>query len=604
MRAVRASIYAAIALYVVAQFGFGKYFFLLDLFPMVSKRNLIRQIYFYSGLYGGSLPVKALQLLIPPFIYQRLILFLIIFLSGLSMDVLTDLYVNSNVSKLLASIIYMINPFTYIRILVGHWMFMLSYSLLPLGVKLFEDLLREPTPLKAVDMALVETLISFSSHVFVISLFIYALIALARGLRLKHLKAIALASILYAFLNAYWLIPSLTAYSTGKTILSKTSKNVLEVFAPKGTLFDIFAMYGFWKLGYIYPKNYLYPYWIFIFIILFSFCIYGIDSVTLPYALTLVVGLAFASGIRGPFSGLMSYFYTHTILSGMRDSQKFTAMIVLSYSILCSRSVERIKFRKISIILIILFLIYSYSFFTGFSHQIRTGDFPRDWYKVRHMLEEDRGNYKVLFLPWHLYMWFKWVPDRNKLVANPAQGFFDNVLCSQSAEIFRPSSLMSLFNSKGLSKRLALMGVKYVIVAREGDYGMYLNRLKSAKGFKEIYSGKYLCLFEDTSFKGILLTGNTLNFSSMKPAEFKVLSPVKIHVFSGERYLLLLYRYSPEWRINGAKGVDFKGVCLFKGRSGDIVYTRFYRVNLPSYILSLLAILTIAIWRCYICSRS
>jgi len=53
---------------------------------------------------------------------------------------------------------------------------------------------------------------------------------------------------------------------------------------------------------------------------------------------------------------------------------------------------------------------YSFTMFNGFWGQLKPTDYPKDWYEVNEFLNQDNQDFNVLFLPWHLYMDFKWLP--------------------------------------------------------------------------------------------------------------------------------------------------------------------------------------------------
>jgi len=66
-----------------------------------------------------------------------------------------------------------------------------------------------------------------------------------------------------------------------------------------------------------------------------------------------------------------------------------------------------------------------YSDAIGFWGQLKPTDYPEDWYEINDILNNDPQDFNVLFLPWHQYMDFKWIPNTQKRVANPASNFFD-----------------------------------------------------------------------------------------------------------------------------------------------------------------------------------
>jgi len=602
-------IYVLLALIVAAQFGLKGYIFTLDLIPVVSHIEILKAFYgFKPPVYGGFLPFQLLNFIIPACLFQRLIIFLILFLSGISADTLAGRFVKSDIARLYAGLLYMINPFTYVRLLVGHWIILFSYSLLPLGIHTFLNVLEKVDLKSSIEFAFVQTLIGFNSHMLVISLILYIIIMCVER---RFTKWLLVSFMLFFLLSAYWIVPLLTY--RGSTLLAHITLKDLKVFAPRGTLFDLMAMYGFWKPGYLYAKDFLYPYWMYIFLIIFGLAVVGFlyfdkRRMALTFALIWIVGFALASGIKGPFSNIMTFLFEKTLLKGMRDSQKFVAMLVLSYSMLGAVGLEYIgrRWKKIAPLLLIIPLVYSFTFFNCFAGQIHPCDFPKDWYKVKAFLDNDSDEFRVLFFPWHLYMTFHWVKDRNKLIANPAPLFFDREVISAKnieipgvyTEIYTPYQVyvMKLLKNKSkihdFGKLVAVMGVKYILLTKEVDYKDY-SFLFNQSDLKLVMETENFYVFENLNFKGLSFS---LNGSKATRAQIEIINPAEVLVHSKGKTLIMTWEYSPYWTLNGIRPFKAYGVvCGFDINGGYFVYERFYRVCLPAYIISSLSALAL-IW--------
>ncbi len=604
-------IYALLALIVITQFGLKGYIFTLDWVPVVSHIEILKAFYgFKSSIYGGTLPLQLLNLILPAWLFQRMVIFLVLFLSGISADTLAGRFVKSDIARLYAGLLYMINPFTYIRLLVGHWIILFSYALLPLGVHTFLNILERRNLNSSLEFAFVQTLIGFNAHMLLISFILYIIIL---GIERRFTKWLPASFVLFFLLSTYWVIPLMTC--KGSTLLAHITLRDLKVFAPKGSLFNLMAMYGFWKPGYLYAKDFLYPYWMYIFLIIFSLSIVGFicsnrKDIALAFALIWIIGFALASGIKGPFSNLMKFLFEKTILKGMRDSQKFVAMLVLSYSILGAVGLEYIgrRWRKIAPLLLIIPLIYSFTFFNCFAGQIHPCDFPKDWYKVKAFLDKDCDEFRVLFFPWHLYMTFHWVEDRNKLIANPAPLFFDKEVISAKnieipgvyTEIYTPYQVyvMDLLKNKSrihnLGRFVAVMGVKYILLTKEVDYKNYFF-LFNQSDLKLVMKTKNFYVFRNLDFKGLAFS---LNKSNTTIAKIRIINPAKILVYYKGKTLIMTWEYSPYWTLNGIKPFKAYGVvCGFNSKGRIFVYERFYKVYLPAYIISSISALVLICWR-------
>jgi len=389
---------------VVIPFLSGKYLFLLDSVPRLNEYGVLEQFFGKSApVYGGGLPITLLSAIIPAEIFQKILLFLILFLSGYSMHSLASKFALSKTAQFYAGLLYMLNPYTYIRIVVGHWLILFAYAILPLAVKYFIEMLDKKDLKSIIKTALITTLVAFNAHTLFIAFLIFSILFLFRLRKDEStnlIKLIVILSILFFALNTYWLLPLFTAKKD--TLLSYISLRDIEAFSPKGSLFGM-GMYGFWREGYIYAKDFL-PFWHILFLAIFILALYGFisfrrDKYVLAFGFVWLVGFALASGIKGPLNDTFKLLFEHILLKGMRDTHKFVAMLAFSYSILGALGLAKIekdledkKLIKKAVILAVLLipLVYSFTFFNGFAGQIKPTDFPKDWYEVNEFLNKDK----------------------------------------------------------------------------------------------------------------------------------------------------------------------------------------------------------------------
>lgn len=113
--------------------------FLLDQIPRINGHNVLQIYKFSAPVYGGLL-LTLISEIIPAEIFQKIILFLTLFLSGYSMHYLASEFTPSKTAQFYTGLLYMPNPYTYIRIVVGHWLIMFAYALLPLAIKYFIEM--------------------------------------------------------------------------------------------------------------------------------------------------------------------------------------------------------------------------------------------------------------------------------------------------------------------------------------------------------------------------------------------------------------------------------------------------------------------------------
>ena len=84
-----------------------------------------------------------LGFILPAWVIQKLFIVLALALSGIAAYRLIP-SVNTY-GRYFSGLLYMINPFIYVRLLSGSLLSLFSYALLPLAVKAFIDLFNEPT---------------------------------------------------------------------------------------------------------------------------------------------------------------------------------------------------------------------------------------------------------------------------------------------------------------------------------------------------------------------------------------------------------------------------------------------------------------------------
>lgn len=296
--------------------------------------------------YGGSFPVALITI-----IFQNAFIFIILFLSIFSMNDFIGSVSPIKKSQFYASSLYVINPYVYIRILTGQIFLLFSYAILPFLLKIFIDFLEKKDKKEMIEFIFLLSLVSFSLHMLIIALILMIIIFLFwfnKNRDLNILKIIVVSAILFIFLNSYWIIPVITAE---KSIVENIGEKDFEEYAPKGGLFDLAAMYGFWNEGFYYTKDFL-PGWQILYLFILSLAIIGFiyyykdDKIGIyvkAFAVIGILGFILASGINGPFGDIVKWLFDNTILKGFRDSQKFVAMMVLAYSVLGGLGLNRIK---------------------------------------------------------------------------------------------------------------------------------------------------------------------------------------------------------------------------------------------------------------------
>lgn len=487
-----------------------------------ADRNYVADHILNNG-FGGQLPFLALlqfsEIFLPAWLTQKIILFLVFFISGWAAH--TSVPSRSAIGKYFGGTLYAVNPFIYTRFLAGHLYLLLAYAFVPLAVRSFSDFLHDNTKWKQ-PLVWTTVIAIFDFHIFLLVLLMQLCIFLFVLAEIKHDRKIIFKNTLvfgfkFFLVNMFWILPVFVTTFSGSSVLNNISAPDLTAFTGQGTLsgnilISIAMMYGFWRGGYIYPFH-LAPKWIFIglFTIILFFAVYGFivntkKSMNKGLVVAAIISLVLASGVTYPsFAPIFNYLFEHLIIfKGMRDSQKFVAIIVFVYAVLGSLGVHELcsnistnkrftsltkdKQRIFSFILagIILAvpLLYSVTIFNGFSGQVTPKDYPPEWYEINDLLMNDTKDVDVLFFPWHMYMTFGWSERR---IANPASIFLDKpVISGQNAEVGSIQTQSSnptqyymeyLLEHKNeitnFGELITPLNVKYIILAKELDYQKY-----------------------------------------------------------------------------------------------------------------------------------
>jgi hypothetical protein len=662
--------FVLIALVITLSIGdLNKQFFTLDfpIGPNIFKGHFIPTFYgFAVPIWGGHLVWKifytSLAFLFSAALMQKIILLIILSLSAISAyhAVPTD----SKPAKIFASLLYMLNPYVYVRILAGHWLYLFAYAVLPLAIKSFTDLLENNNRKDIIKVVLLTTLVGFNSHTLVMAFIAYIVIFCFKVYRVRDIeiiKSVSITAPLFLVLSTYWLLPLVTAK---ETLLSSIGSEDLAAFAPRiesfSALFTLASMHGFWRAGYVYAKDFI-PYWQILFAFILFLAVHGFISYhkdkkigvyVRSFAVIAALGLILAAGIRSPFEDAFRVLFDNIpLLKGMRDSHKFVTLLILSYAYLGALGVaeiskgiqqkERKRYINMAVVGFALAtpFVYSYTFFNGFAGQIKPTDYPKDWYEVNEYLNKDEQDFNLLFLPWHMYLDFKWIPNRDKRIANPAEHFFDKQIISgkniEIGGIYRqvntPEQLYIdfLLRNRGkitnLGELLALLNVKYVLLTKEADYKRYfflfnqsdLTLVKETENFyvfknehevAKIYEVDGIVYIrgwrellersrnEDITTKLYVIgntTGKSGGKSKRKALEYERKNPVRYELKEqpSKRYVVFTEPYSEHWMIDGKKPLKAYGVVNayeVDDDKGEIKYERFYNVYLPSYMISML----------------
>ncbi len=476
--------------------------------------------YYITNLPTPDIPLRIiifiLNIFLPVWIIQKILLFTLIFLSGIfSYNLCPSKY---KIGKLYAGILYIINPFIFVRFLAGHLDILIGYAFLPLLLKLVIEFPDNNRLKRMMQIAVVLTIISTSYHLLVLSLLLLSIIFITQSFNERNFdffKNLIKIFLIYILLNAYWIFPLLiNTEAKTRTFASWISGQDIGIFTPKGTtnfnvLFNVASLHGFWRNAYDYAKFHI-NYWYILYFIILFLSIHGfliirnnkkLKTFSWIFILTSALLLLFATGVSLPsFSKIFTFFFENIpMFKGFREPHKLLSIAVLMYSFFGGIAVgdfsKGIKFSKfkikniLSLMLVSIFLltplVYSYTMLFGFHDQLDVSYYPKEWESAELIMKADKEDFNVLFLPWHMYMDFNFNPKQR--IVNPANTFFSKPLISgdniEAGGIYSQSSNpVSKYMEFLLSNRdkiqkfgrlVSPINVRYIILAKQVDWGKY-----------------------------------------------------------------------------------------------------------------------------------
>ena len=660
--------YSAISVAILSRLLLPGYILTLDM--IFAPRMQFTGIFFgLKEWVGGAMPfLLALQMMsiFSMHIIQKILLFMIFFISGVSAYHLCPA---GKMGKYFAGLIYMVNPFTYVRFLAGHWMLLLAYAIAPIAILSFLRYLENPNWKKTITMILCTTLIAMLNiHTLFLLIFAYIIIFVFKAREkqkdelISLMKSTLFASGMFLLLNIYWILPAIT---TEATILGQIGHGDIMAFAPKpgfnfNIAFTIASMYGFWRGGYIYTKDLL-PFWYLIFGFILYLAVHGavttfhdkkLGANTKAFIVVGVIALILGIGVASPNTApIFNWLFEHVFFfRGFRDSHKFVALLVLAYAYLgglglddFAKHLKGIKKEQVIAVIVVVLalsspLIYSYTMF-GFHDQLKPIDYPESWYEANDFLNQDGEDFNVLFFPWHLYMDFHWIENKDKRIANPASSFFDKPIIQgdniEVGGIYTQSTdpisryieflLAHRGDMSNFGELIAPINVKYVILAKEVDYRNY-DFLYDQEDLEVVLENEDLIVFRnkhettkvyevDTinyiqSLDDLLETSETqditkalyvlsdkteiqqatekkaLNYAEKSPVRYEVEDPtMKYVIFTTSQGISSDY-----WEMSDSISTKNLGLTpafiVNEETDNTITYTRFYNTYLPGYIIS------------------
>ncbi len=494
--------------------------------------------------------LHLLNIIVPSDVLQKIILLAIPYLSGWGMYRLVQ-YVHDNQSKGTDSInwgayvggfLYAVNPFVYSRFMAGQFAVLLGYCLLPFVVYSLLAFLRRPNWRSSVILGVWLTVVGIVSiHTLgsIAVLFGVAMPLLAwrnrrhgdRLMRMLKFLCLSLASMI--LLSSYWLIPLALGHGVTAQALNGFTNGDQQAFetlggSPIGRLANVLRLQGFWAEGYDLfrmPQAHMIG-WGLIVLALWVLIAVGVRNAWRQHQRFIVVLLMGSAGI----GVLLAINVVNTTLgnvlpffSGFREPQKFVALVTLAYAFFAGQGVTALRDHYIRAgqwarasgalaVALLLPILITPTMFWGFGGQLQSHQYPATWVAMNERLNKDHTNYNVLFLPWHLYMYYGFV---GRIIASPATNYFDKpMIVSNQMELkdASPTSIdprKTLLNSAILPKagtgthlgtQLAPLRIKYVLLDKDDDYLKYAY-LAHQTDLRVVVDNANFVLYQNTAYR-------------------------------------------------------------------------------------------------------
>jgi hypothetical protein len=521
-------VYALLALTVLAPLLAPGYILTLDMVfpPEIRLPGQVGSSYlFYAVLH-------FVNFVVPTDIIQKIMLFLILFLSGMGMHRLLDiLFITLKISVerlalYAAGALYMINPFTYDRFMAGQFAVLLGYALLPWFLHLLIRFLQKPgwaRLLRLTGMALVISIVSVHT-IGLLTIIVLATLPLVIGQKQAglSLRYGLIGLVIFVVASSYWLLPLALGTSSAARAIEQFDSSHAAAFATTGSTFaaiawNVLSLQGFWaeRYGlYLLPQDQL-PGWGTVRLLLWMLVGAGMviiwrRSRRIAAMLYVLIGSGLLLGI-----GLLQPLLTAI---GYREPHKFAGLVALGFALgagfgacwLLAKAGQKGPGWYTSAVsgILITVLLMTPTMYWGFAGQLAPRHYPADWFALNERLNRDPGRFNTVFLPWHQYMSFGFA---GRVIANPAPRFFDTpMLVSNDPELegIRPprqdpkittigTILKDAPHRHDIGERLATHDVRYVVLAKEYDYRTY-NYLDEQPGLSLQWETQGIKLYQVT----------------------------------------------------------------------------------------------------------
>jgi len=480
-----------------------------------------------SGDLGNGLPLELLRLVLAhavgPSAADKVFILLPIVVGGPGMFRLARRLGAGILPALYAGVVATINPFTLDRMLAGHLFLLLATALLPWALVPVLDALEgrgSRRGMLGVGVWLA-ALAAIDVHVAGMYAGLVVLAALlARGGARERLELVAVSIGCALVLSSYWIVPNLLHSGPSRAGVADLTSYATR---PTGwrVLPTLLALYGFWRDEFARPAA-QHP-WLYALVVpLVALAMVGVvvlagrgrSRVALFLASAGVLAVLLAGGTSfPPTAGAFRFVYQHVGWFRIyREPEKFVAVLVLVYALLGAFAIEGLRrFGRTAgtvaaLLGVALTLGYGYSLFWGLGGRVSLSRYPPSWQVASETMDR-LGSGAVLVFPWRLYA--VWSFTGGRIVANPAPSFFERkVIVARGSGL--PGShdeagdtvaarvrgiLRERSQIRDLGRRVAPLGVRYVVLLHEADVGSY-TFMRRQRDLRRIYRSEKITVYQ------------------------------------------------------------------------------------------------------------
>ena len=456
----------------------------------------------WAALASGSVPANQLPVqlllaglgrLIPMDIVQKVVLLVV--LSGAGYAMYRAAPTRMQTARLLAGLIYMINPYVYTRLMAGHWLLLAAYAVTPLVLVAFQRFLAAPAPRPLALAALAWAGVGLlNPHHLIIAGLLYAGLALF-WVRSWRTAGYALGEVAAAAsLSSWWLVPLLLGPNITQTITLSQWYAFATLPDPQyGLLAAMLSLQGFWHQGWLQVSSF--SWWPLLWLAATAPAWTGLAVVwrpRSPQAKTLaglgvasLAALILAAGPAPATAGLDGWIFLHVPgFSGLREPHKVLAILALFYAYAAASGLGLLQARwrrlmlPVAAVSALAVAALSWPLWWAAHGQLRPVDYPAAWYQFHSYLQQHPDQTRILVLPWQPYLEGTFA---GSLVASPAASFFGprtvanealnlpGVISAGSPHYPAIDRLISSRDPAVWQAELARQNIHYILVLRSYD---------------------------------------------------------------------------------------------------------------------------------------